>query len=120
MPHDAAANPERRPDVETFILPDGSCLLFDSRTDEGHVLNAVGALVWDYCDGTLGAEQIADELASLLPEAAELREDVRAMISALAGKGLLVGSEAPLPAAAPASTTPTSATTPPTPTTPTS
>jgi hypothetical protein len=99
------ANPVRRPDVETFLLPDGSCLLFDSRTEEAHVLNVVGALVWDYCDGALSAEQIADELAPLLPEQPTLGDDVREMIEALAGKGLLrVAGASPalaLPDAAP-------------------
>ncbi|HEU5441684.1 MAG TPA: PqqD family protein [Ktedonobacterales bacterium] len=101
MPPQATANPERRPDVETYLLPDGSCLLFDSRTEEAHVLNTVGALVWDYCDGTLSAEQIADELAPLLPEQPTLGDDVREMIEALAGKGLLQDADASPPPARP-------------------
>lgn len=106
MPQDDA-NPERCPEVETYLLPDGSCLLFDSRTDEAHVLNAVGALVWDYCDGALSVAQIADELAPLLPAQPTLRDDVREMIEALAGKGLLRDSGTTQTAALPDAAMPT-------------
>ena len=58
----------QRPEVETHILPDGSCLLFDPISDEGFVLNVAGALVWEYCDGELTGAEVAHELASLLPQ----------------------------------------------------
>lgn len=62
------ARPIRRPDVQTEFLPDATCLLFDPETGLGHVLNTAGALVWDYCDGTMTAQAIAVELAALLPD----------------------------------------------------
>lgn len=83
----------RRDDVETAILPDGSCLLFDPVTNNGHALNAAGALIWDYCDGALCAEAIADELAGLLPDVAEMRSQALNMITTLLRLGLIV----PLP-----------------------
>ncbi len=83
----------RRDDVESAILPDGSCLLFDPVTNNGHALNATGALIWDYCDGALWAEAIADELAGLLPNVAEMRSQALNMIATLLRLGLIV----PLP-----------------------
>lgn len=80
----------RRDDVETAILPDGSCLLFDPVTNNGHALNAAGALIWDYCDGALWAEAIADELAGLLPEVAEMRNQALNMIETLLRLRLIV------------------------------
>lgn len=78
------------------MLPDGSGLLFDPITEAGHVLNAVGALAWDFCDGALSAEAIADEIAALVPGAPTLRADILALLTEFAQGGLLVGT-APAP-----------------------
>lgn len=83
-------HPRRRDDVESEILPDGSCLLFDPVSNNGHALNAAGALIWDYCDGALSAGAIADELAQLLPDAPEMRTQALAMIATLSRLGLLL------------------------------
>jgi Coenzyme PQQ synthesis protein D (PqqD) len=80
----------RRADVETAILPDGSCLLFDPATNNGHALNASGALIWECCDGTLSAGNVADELAELLPREAEIRDQALNMIVTLLRQGLLL------------------------------
>ena len=82
--------PRRREDVETAILPDGSCLLFDPTTNNGHALNASGALIWDCCDGTQSAGAIADELAALLPDVAEIRAQALGMIASLLHLGLVL------------------------------
>lgn len=81
--------PRQHPEVETHLLPDGTCLLFDNRTEMGHVLNAVAALVWDYCDGTLAEEQIADEVAALLPDERFVRDDVARLLTDLRALNLL-------------------------------
>lgn len=86
--------PRQHPEVETYLLPDGTCLLFDNRAEMGHVLNAVAALVWDYCDGTLAEEQIADEVAALLPDDPSVRDDVTRLLADLRGLDLLL---APIP-----------------------
>ncbi len=64
----------QQPGVESFFLPDGSCLLFDPASDEGYALNIAGALVWDYCDGELTGAEVAGELASLLPQYGDMQE----------------------------------------------
>jgi len=90
--------PTARPEVELHLLPDGSGLLFDPVSEEGHVLDPIGALAWDYCDGTLTADEIAGEVAALVPTAPRLREDVRDLLAEFARRGLLAG---PTPAGPP-------------------
>jgi Coenzyme PQQ synthesis protein D (PqqD) len=81
--------PLQRADVETYLLPDGSCVLFDPRVEEGFTLNAAGALVWEYCDAALSTEEIAREVASLLPNEPEAYADGLAVISQLLELDLL-------------------------------
>lgn len=66
--------PIRRPDLETHILPDGSCLIFDPASNQGRALNAGGSLVWDYCDGELDAGSIAHEVAGLFADGEPARQ----------------------------------------------
>jgi hypothetical protein len=88
----AGSSPLRRPDIETHVLPDGTSLLFDPATDAGHMLNALGSLVWDYCDGALSADAITDEVAGLLPEASHLPGEVRRLLADFAEAGLLASA----------------------------
>jgi len=83
-------HPQARPDVETHALPDGSCLLFDPVSSEGLALNLVGALVWEYCDGALTNDEIADEIAALTPEHAGLRDEVLMFLKEFTRNGLLL------------------------------
>lgn len=89
--------PRQRPDVETHLLPDGTCLLFDPVGNEGYVLNAAGALVWDYCDGTLAGAEIAQELVALLPEHPEVLEETERILKDLAERGLVLAVEVAAP-----------------------
>jgi hypothetical protein len=84
------ARPRQRPDVETHLLPDGSCLLYDPRSERGHTVNAAGALVWDYCDGRMTDTQIAEELVDLLPMVPSVRNDTSEFLAQLAEQGLLL------------------------------
>src|SRR5690348_11754897 len=83
----------QRADLETHIMPDGTCLLFDIVSNEGRALNAAGALAWDYCDGTLSVGEIADELASLLSNEIQAHDDTLALLAELAQLGYLVATE---------------------------
>lgn len=85
--------PLARPDVETHVLPDGSCLLFDPTTQEGHALDLVGALVWDYCDGTATRHAIAASVAELVPQDESLRDQVLRIFDELYRQGLLLVME---------------------------
>jgi hypothetical protein len=83
----------QQPGVESYFLPDGSCLLFDPASDEGYALNIAGALVWDYCDGELTGAEVAGELASLLPQYGDMQEAAEQLLDELLELGLL----APMP-----------------------
>ncbi|MGO8947348.1 MAG: PqqD family protein [Ktedonobacterales bacterium] len=87
------ARPCQRADIETHIMPDGTCLLFDPVANEGRALNAAGALVWDYCDGTLSTDEIAAELAALLPDEPHMHAETLALLQELERMGYLVASQ---------------------------
>src|SRR5215469_14886709 len=84
-----STHPRQRTDIETHIMPDGTCLLFDTVSNEGLALNAAGALVWDYCDGTLSADEIAAELASLLPGEQQTHIETLSLLEELGKLGYL-------------------------------
>ncbi len=81
--------PQRRPDVETYVLPDGTSLLFDPVTEAGHSLDVLRSLVWDYCDGANAREAIAGEIAALLPQAADAADHTLTVLDEFARAGLL-------------------------------
>lgn len=75
--------------IETHILPDGSCLLFDPATDKGYALNVAGALVWDYCDGEMTGAEVTQEMTDLLPQYADIGTVTQELLSELLELGLL-------------------------------
>jgi hypothetical protein len=83
-------HPRRRAEVETYVLPDGSSLLFDPETEAGHPLDVWRSLIWDYCDGALAADAIAGEIVALVPQIADAAEFTRAVLDEFAQAGLLV------------------------------
>jgi hypothetical protein len=50
------------------VLPDGTSLLYDPIADVGYPLDLVRSLMWNLCDGQLTREDIAREMATLLPQ----------------------------------------------------
>jgi len=88
-------HPRARDDVEAHLLPDGTCLLVDLAADEGHVLSVLGALVWDYCDGTMSRDAIVAEVAALLPQETTVGDEVRQFLDTFAERGLLQSVAAP-------------------------
>lgn len=92
-----AGRPQARPEVDTHLFPDASCLLFDNRSENAYVLEAFGALVWDYCDGTLTASEIAQEMAALLPQDSGAGAQTLDLIQHFEQRGLLQGQETAAP-----------------------
>jgi hypothetical protein len=88
--------PTARPEIEAYIVPDGTCFLFDPSRDEGFALDQLGALVWDYCDGTTSREEIVAEVSALLPTRPELVERVHELLTMFAAQGLLLPDAAAL------------------------
>jgi hypothetical protein len=93
-PHMAqTVNPRQRPEIEMEVLPDGSALLFDPRDDHGHVLTALGALVWDMCDGELDHDAIVAECSALIPQVPTIPETVRTFLEEFHQLDLLLPSQ---------------------------
>jgi hypothetical protein len=82
-------SPKSRSDVETYIVPDGTCFLFDPAHDEGFALDHLGALVWDYCDGQTAHDDIIAEITALLPGDSALATRVSDLLASFAAQGLL-------------------------------
>jgi hypothetical protein len=87
------ARPRARPEIEVHVFPDASCLLFDPRVNDGHVLDAFAALAWDYCDGALTASEIMSEVAALVPQYSGAPGQVLDLIQEFNRRGLLLALE---------------------------
>jgi hypothetical protein len=96
--------PRRRDDIETHLMPDGSALLYDPVSSEGHALNITGSFIWEYCDGKLLPDQIAAELVAVLPHVPGLQDEALRLIADFAEMGLFANT-IDLPAAPRATTT---------------
>lgn len=95
-------SPKARPEVEAYIVPDGTCFLFDLTREEGFALDQLGALVWDYCDGQTTEEHIVAEVAALLPDHPGVAAQVRDLLATFAAQGLLaLDTPEPAPSVAP-------------------
>jgi hypothetical protein len=85
--------PHARPDVEAHVMPDGTTLLFDPISEEGHVLDVLGSLVWDYCDGKMTSDAIIADIEALGPQFGEARAAVLALLHEFAERTLLVSCD---------------------------
>lgn len=85
-------HPRRNPDVKSTLLPDGYLVVSSCKTDWAHTLNPVGALVWEFCDGSHDVSQIVAEVVDLLPsgQLENLEEQVSKFVSELTASGLLL------------------------------
>jgi hypothetical protein len=81
--------PHARHTIETYLVPDGSCFLYDPVSDASYTLDQLGALVWDYCDGATAVERIVQEITELLPTRDEAVARVSALLADFAQEGLL-------------------------------
>ncbi len=86
----APSHPVRRPDIETYVLPDGTSLLFDPIRESGLPLDVLSSLIWDYCDGELSDEEIVGEVVALLPQIADVGVHVLSVIAGFEQQGLLL------------------------------
>ncbi len=84
------SRPVRRPDIETYVLPDGTSLLYDPISEAGLPLDVLSSLIWDYCDGALRDDEIAGEVVALLPQFADVDAHVQSVIAGFEQQGLLL------------------------------
>ena len=85
--------PERNADtlVATF---DDTYVVFDPRCKEVHLIEALNAVIFDACDGSLAAELVTDIHEILGIDRGLAEEAVRHHLDDFAGKGLLAGTQA--------------------------
>ncbi|MBX9879527.1 MAG: PqqD family protein [Candidatus Obscuribacterales bacterium] len=81
---------QRNDEIKTTLMPDGHVVLFNTKTEWAQVLNPVGALVWEYCDGTTSVMEMTDEISKLLEtDKTALQNDVNSLIDELLTQGLI-------------------------------
>ena len=85
-------NPKRHPEIETKILPDGHVVLMCEKTKWAFTLNPLGAIVWEFCDGTNSLSEIVQHIKSMqgiqLPD--NLEREVAEIVDDLTGSDMLV------------------------------
>ena len=93
----------RNPAIKTRLLPDGHVVLFNPQGTWAHIVNPLGALVWEFCDGEYSIDQIAETVLAVLAgaEADSMNqqlcalqeqaspEQISAFVAELLGMGLL-------------------------------
>jgi PqqD family protein of HPr-rel-A system len=78
-----------RPDLHTERLDD-ELVVYAPESARAFVLNRTAAAIWQLCDGSMTAAELADELAEACGLSAEAaRVDVQQFIEQLDGAGLL-------------------------------
>jgi|DewCreStandDraft_2_1066082.scaffolds.fasta_scaffold00296_2 PqqD family protein of HPr-rel-A system len=83
------ARPRRVADVTASDLDD-ELVLYNLRTDQVHVLNATAAAIWELCDGSLTADEIAAVLADACSvPLARVQPDVQNMLAEFHQAGLI-------------------------------
>ncbi len=81
---------QRNDEIKTTLMPDGHVVLFNAKTEWAQVLNPVGALVWEYCDGATSVAEMTKEIAKLLQaDRATLQDDINSLIGDLLSQGLI-------------------------------
>ena len=67
MASTAILNKNRR--YSPTVLPDGSCILFDTGNSHTVALTAPAGIFWELCDGRCPVTAIVEEVQRLYPEA---------------------------------------------------
>ena len=80
--------PRRAEPLEVNEAEDG-LVVYDSRQDQVHHLNASAALIFDLCDGTRGVDEIAAVLADLYGLDAPPVMETQTGLDELATRGLI-------------------------------
>lgn len=80
----------RNQDIKTTLMPDGHVVLFNSKTEWAQILNPIGALVWEFCDGLTPSPEMVKQVASLIEDdSPKLKDDINSLIKELLENGLI-------------------------------
>ncbi len=81
--------PKKREDIINEIVEDET-VIYDPKNHNVHHLNPVAGVVWDLCDGSHTAKEIADEIVNVLEaDPSQVEGDVTKTIEEFQSKGLL-------------------------------
>jgi hypothetical protein len=82
--------PRRRTEIRADPLPDGSAVLFDSRSEMAYAITTTATQVWEACDGVHTTAAIVEELAAMYDAPSEvINRDVQALLQHFAACDLL-------------------------------
>jgi hypothetical protein len=75
----------RNPQAKTALLPDGFIVVFLPDSEEGYTLPPLGAILWEFCDGTMTLDEIIEAVnqataASVITSTEQLDGLVKALI----------------------------------------
>lgn len=88
---DVPAAPRHASQVVERVV-DGELVLYDSERQYVHALNATAAFIWQACEGSRGAADIAAALAERYPQqSGEIEEDVARTLQMFAADRLIEG-----------------------------
>lgn len=84
-------HPTRNPEIKSTLMPDGYLVLLDVRTDWAHVLNPMGAIAWEFCDGAHSTDDIVNEIATIMEvdSRQNLSQQVDLLLKELRATGLV-------------------------------
>jgi Coenzyme PQQ synthesis protein D (PqqD) len=87
--------PKRDPAVETTTLPDGQAVIVLTKTEWAHTLSPLGAIVWEFCDGTNSVDEIVSLVTNLpgIPQRPELAKEIALLIETMEQEGVVSSQE---------------------------
>lgn len=94
---DIPAHPRVRDDA-VFRPLAGEWVVFDPEGRRLHVMNLTAALVWSFCDGIRGRDEIVQKVREAFPappDRERVEKDVDEALGTFRDKGLLQGSGSP-------------------------
>jgi hypothetical protein len=78
----------RAPDLDVHEVPDGY-LIYHGTNDSVSYLNTSAAVVFEFCDGKLSAEEIVSRVIKLFGLGESSRDEINGCIESLVKEGLI-------------------------------
>lgn len=80
---------QRNTELQTSLLPDGHAIIVNPKNDWASTVSPLGALVWEYCDGTNTVEDIVRLVGDVaqVTDTARLHTDVQSFVEQFEEEG---------------------------------
>jgi Coenzyme PQQ synthesis protein D (PqqD) len=75
--------------LEVHEVPDGY-IVYQSERDRVHYLNKTAAIIFEFCDGSRGADDIVVRVATAFELGSSAHEEIRAGLDSLVKEGLVL------------------------------